>query len=98
MTVKAVEMVSVYRTTNLRVGDGTAKNPHRRLTQYWSTDGYTLLAEDDTFQRSRENDIAAKLEAVGVVAARVLRGHVGEVIRLEDLMKLGEAIAAELRK
>ena len=39
-------VIQVIQTNLERKGDGTEKNPVRRITQYWTTDGY-LLAEVD---------------------------------------------------
>ena len=43
---KEVEVIQVIRTTLLRMGEGTDKDPIRRIEQFWTLDGI-LLAEND---------------------------------------------------
>ena len=46
---KEVQVISVIRTTLLRIGKGTEDDPTRRITQFWDMDGELLWEEPDPF-------------------------------------------------
>jgi hypothetical protein len=44
-------------------GDGTQKNPYRRIVQVWAKDG-TLIAEKDEYQTSAMPPVVVSLDAL----------------------------------
>lgn len=47
-----VKVINVIRTTLLQRGEGTEKDPIRRIEQYWSLDG-ELLWEHDCYKKPK---------------------------------------------
>ena len=48
-----VKVINVIRTKLLLRGDGTTKDPYRKIEQYWSMSG-KLLWENDPYKKSRQ--------------------------------------------
>ena len=52
---KDVEVIRVIRTYLLLRGEGTEKDPYRRIEQFWSLAG-DLLWENDAYLKSKQKE------------------------------------------
>lgn len=58
--MKEIELIQVIKTSLKVIGAGTPRDPHRRVTQFWSIDG-DLLAEVDPVARSVTPDLMMEI-------------------------------------
>ena len=54
-----VQVIRVIRTKLLLAGDGTTKDPYRRVEQYWSLDG-KLLWQNDPYKKKKSTGVKGR--------------------------------------